>query len=295
MNNPSDFAQLKRLSIFATVVDKGSFAQAGRALNLSRPAVSEQIALLEQQLGTRLLHRSTRKLSLTLDGEHLYPHAVRINTAFTGATQALQHEQLRGRVRITATVDFAIQWLAPKLQNFKQRYPDIDVDIISADTPLDLIDEQIDLALRIGIPNDAHFIARPLFKDSLRIYAHPNYLDAHGTPATPSEAEQKHWVLLTQIHANHRINLWQGEQQTTLHPDRVWHCNSPAVLMAQIEAGLGLGMAFPLMMNTIIERAQAIAVLPNWRSEEFTFSLVYSSRRHMSARVQALRDFLLGE
>lgn len=288
-----DFQQLKRLSIYATVVEQGSFAGAAKLLGMSRPAVSEQVALLEKQLNVRLLHRTTRKLSLTLDGENLYPHAANINAAYMQAADALDSSELSGRVRLTTTVDFAIEWLTPKLAAFQALYPDIYIDVISGDDKTDLVADQIDLAIRIGVTTDDSLIARPLFKEKLQVYASPSYLKEYGEPNTLVEAEAHRWVLLPQLFSDDNVTLWRDNQQAQITPTQFWRSSSPAVMMAQVQAGLGLGIAFPFIVEKLVKQGRLIKVLPDWHSVEMTFSLLYASRRQMPQRVQVLRDFLL--
>lgn len=260
---------------------------------MSRPAVSEQISLLEQKLGVRLLHRTTRKLSLTNDGDLIYPHAAEINQRYLTIKDLLSQNELKGVIRVTTTVDFAVEWLSPRLPLFKEKYPEIDFEFLTSDDRLDLIKDQIDFGVRIGIPSDDQLIARPLFKQRMGIFASPEYLNKAGIPKNIEDSQLHSWILLAQMQRKPYVRLWNKDQQCSLDPETSWLSNSPAASIAQMKAGLGLGMAFPMLIEQAILDKQLINVLPEWQSEEMTFALVYASRKNMSARAQAFRDFVL--
>ncbi len=164
----TDLLQLKRLAIFATVVEQGSFAKAAELLQMSRSSVSEQVALLEEALKVRLLQRTTRQLTLTTDGQAVYPQAAQLNQALRQVNELVTQEQPQGRIRITTTADLALDWLNPKLQAFRALYPQIYVDLVLTDHELDLIAGQLDLALRIGYLKDDSLVVRPLFNTHVR-------------------------------------------------------------------------------------------------------------------------------
>lgn len=288
-----NFPQLKRFCIFATVVEQGSFASAAKLLGMSRPAVSDQVALLEKHLEMRLLQRSTRKLSLTLDGEKLYPYAANINNVYFKAVEALESSSLEGRVRITTTVDFATQWLTPKLIKFADLYPDICIDLLTDDGKSDLISDQIDLAIRIGTNIDDGLIARPLFKEKLKIYAAPTYLAKHPKIVRIQQTSQHRWIVMPVLYPNSQVELWKESQSVFIKPRQVWKCISPTVMVNQIQSGLGIGMAFPTLVEPLVSQNKLKEVLPSWHGEEMTFSLVYTSRRHTPKRVEVLKEFLL--
>ena len=193
------YQQLKLLAIFATVVEQKSFAAAARTLSSSRSRVSEQVAKLEQLLQVRLLQRTTRKLSLTNEGEQVYKHALRLDSVLKDVEIAVNSKTPSGRVTLTVNHDIAHKFILPKLSLFKQSYPQIDLDLMLEDQAQDLVMEHIDLAIRIGTPKDSSLIARTLFTDSFALFASPEFLEQHYIPETLQELENLPWLVLHQI------------------------------------------------------------------------------------------------
>jgi len=300
MNNGNqtnqDFDQLKRLAIFAKVVELGSFAAAAKALKSNRSGVSEQVALLEKHLGTRLLHRTTRKLSLTTDGDSILPEANQIAQALHFVHEKLLSNEMSGLIRLTTTHDFAIHWLSPKIHAFNKQHPDVTFDLVLSDSTVDLVEQQIDLALRIGSPpNDSSLIARPLFRERLQIFGSPSFLsDCQHTDSLQAMTAMP-WVLLKQLMNSKGMPLVSSSDNTSfdLKPSCAHRVDSPVVLIEQIKMGLGAGLLFPSIIKRDIDKGELVQILPEWGSEELLFYILYSTRRQMPLRVKTFLDFLL--
>ncbi|MFZ1343957.1 LysR family transcriptional regulator [Thiothrix eikelboomii] len=292
MNTP-DLLQLKRLAIFATVVEQGSFAKAAQLLQMSRSSVSEQVALLEQALHVRLLQRTTRQLTLTLEGKQVYPQAAQINGAMRSVKELVNQEQARGRVRITTTTDLALEWLNPKLQQFRTLYPEIYFDLVLVDHELDLVAEQIDLAIRIGYLRDESLVVRPLFQDKTQIIVGATYQSALSTPLTVETLQQQSWILLKQLHPYNQVTLQSQGQLLSFVPESFHSCDSPLVMRDMIQRGWGVGLHLPTTIQIELTQGTLELVLPEWYGDEMNFCIAYPSRRQLPLRVRHLLDYLL--
>lgn len=167
---------LKRLAFFAEVVRNGSFAGAARSLSLPRSSVSEHIRLLESSLGVRLLQRTTRKLSLTPEGHEVYARARSIQELVTEFSQLTSTQRASGAITVSATQDIADVWLMPKLEEFNQAYPDIQVNLMADDYISDLVEQRIDVAIRVTVKGrESNLIGRTLGQESLRLYSSSAY------------------------------------------------------------------------------------------------------------------------
>lgn len=289
----NDLTQLKRLVIFAHVVEYGSFARCAGFLKMNRSGVSEQVAQLEKYLGVRLLHRTTRKLTLTTEGERVYRYAKRMKGDYLALIDDLNAERIAGRIRLSAAHKFAIQWLNPHLKRFTDQYPAVEIDVITADKPLDLVENNIDLAIRIGQLRDSSMVARPLFKEPLVLLATPELIQKHGKPQSVESLVNYPWILLSRLSPDNTITLFKDEKIKTIAPKKYHLCNSPLVGISQIACGMGIGLVLPGRVEDELQSGQLVRILPDWQSYELTYSIVYSSRKQMPKRVRLLLDFLL--
>ena len=191
--------RLKAMAVFAAVVKTGSFNKAAALLQISRPAVSEQIRKLEDLLKVRVLQRSTRRLNVTPEGEKVLPLAQSVLDSLMMTEKVLLQDQLRGKIRLTATYDIAHNWLLPRITTFRQQYPHIEFDFLISDEKVDLIKNQIDLAIRVSSMDELGFVARKLFEDKLEVYASPNYLNRCAKPVTTESLIEHKWVVINQL------------------------------------------------------------------------------------------------
>lgn len=288
-----DFTHLRLLAVFATVVETGSFAAAARHLNGGRSQVSEQISRLEDVLGTRLLQRSTRQLKLTTEGLDVYEKARHLSTILNEVESTLTAAEPQGTVAITMNYDIAEKFVLPLLDDFQKQYPLINIDLILDDEKRDLIAQQIDLGIRVGLPNDNSLIGRILHEESLAIFASPAYLAAHGTPKTIREIEKHRWILLTHLSNDNVFRARSKGKTIELYPESYHRCNSPLMMQSMVISGLGIGALAPSLVREELKKAQLIRLMPSIKTEKLIFSLVYPSRRQVPQRTQILIDFLL--
>lgn len=282
---------LKRLLIFVQVVSTGSFTDAAKRLKLPRSSVSEQISALEKSLGMRLLQRTTRKLSLTHEGKQVFDHAQSIQGMVNQIDTLGDSSEAFGVVKITITTDLAELWLIPLLIAFNKKHPDIYVQLIVNDFSLDLVAEEIDLALRVAPKdNNLSLVGRTLKEEPLCLYASTAYLEKYGMPQEENLL-QHHWITLQQVSPNGEL-LLQANQPHKIKLAHYHETNSPQLLRVMVEQGIGIGLMLPSIVKNQIKQGFVQRVLPHYCSPTFQISLVYPSRQ-LPLRTRLLADYLV--
>ena len=290
-----NYSHLKLLAIFSTVVETGSFASAARKLNSSRSRISEQVALLEKDLGVRLLQRSTRQLTITTEGQQVYEQARQLPNILQGIEAIATPEAPSGRVAITMNHDIAHKYVLPVLSQFQALYPQVQLDLILDDSRVDLIAEQIDLAIRIGIPKDDSLIARIMHEERFILCASPHYLDSVGTPKNKTDLEKLRWITLWQGNKEQRDVQYLQKQGKSyeIKLNNFYRCNSPHMVQQMTLQGLGISALLPSTVQDALDKGDLKHVMPSISSEAMVFSLVYPSRRQVPQRTRVLIDYLL--
>lgn len=283
--------------IYARVVECESFTQAAKALGLPRSSVSAAVAALEQRIGTRLLQRTTRRVSATPDGTAFYEHCARL-VADVEETEALfRHSAASpaGRLRIDVPGRIGRLIIAPALPDFLARYPEIDIELSVTDRASNLIEDGIDCVLRVGPLSDSGLIARSVGELPLINVASPGYLDAHGTPAHPGELDG-HKAVNYASPTTGRIEPWEWLEDDALHgralPGRVT-VNSAEAYIACCLAGLGLIQIPAYDVAEHLAAGELVEVMPRHRAQPMPMTLLYPHRRHLSRRLQVFADWLV--
>jgi len=285
--------------IFAKVVEHGSFISAARALRLPKTTVSRKIQDLETRLGAQLLHRTTRKLGLTEAGNVYFEHSQRIARELDEAESAVGQLQggPRGWLRITAPYSFAISRLTPLFGEFQARYPEVRVEMVLTNEPLDLIGKEIDLALRVGQPTDTSLVARRLAVFRSQVYASPEYLARHGEPVHPGDLQHHRTLGLNkfgQQNGNgYSWNLNDGNTATDFRIDPVLVANDPAALHPALLTGEGLMLTADVMVKAYAERGYIQRVLAGWTGRTAELNAVFPRGQGKSPKVRAFVDFLV--
>ena len=283
-----------KLRVFHAVADAGSFTHAGDTLNLSQSAVSRQVSALEQSLGTPLFHRHARGLILTEQGETLYEtaHNVFAQLAKVQTQLAENKERPQGALKVSSTVAFGSVFLASRMKEFVNRYPDIDVSLVLADTEVDLSMREADVAIRMTTPTQPDLVQRHLMKLRYRVYAAPEYLQQHGMPKSPKDLDKHQIVVYGEDARPPAANLnWlldEGAKGTRRDP--VLRVNSIYGILRAVQSGLGIG-ALPDYMGR--ELGSLVEILPELRGPELDMFFVYPEELRDSARIVAFRDFIL--
>ncbi|MBN9454616.1 MAG: LysR family transcriptional regulator [Bosea sp.] len=283
--------------IFARVVECESFTQAAKALGLPRSSVSAAVAALEQRIGTRLLQRTTRRVSATQDGSAFYEHCARL-VADVEETEALFRHSTSspvGRLRIDVPGRIGRLIIAPALPDFLARYPEIDIDLSVTDRASNLIEDGIDCVLRVGPLNDSGLIARSVGELPLINVASPGYLASHGTPTDPDELDG-HRAVNYASPTTGRIEPWEWLEGGALHtralPGRVT-VNSAEAYIACCLSGLGLIQIPAYDVAEHLAAGELVEVMPRHRAAPMPMTLLYPHRRHLSRRLQVFADWLV--
>ena len=282
------------MKTFAAVVDGGSFVQAADALDMSKPAVSRHVAELEQRLGVRLLHRTTRKLSLTEEGRQFYGRCKTVLADVEVAEEEITAKSIavKGLIKVNVPVSFGLWELAPLWPDFMGKYPEIDLDITFADRIVDLVEEGYDLAVRIARLPNSSLVSKKLASTRLVLCASPAYLKKHGRPRHPSEL-MDHTVLSYSLLSTG--DQWhfegpQGSVSVTVKPRM--RTNSGDTCVAAARKGKGVVLQPSFMVNADLQSGALVELMPDYHSIEFGIYAVYPTRQHVSPKVRALIDFL---
>jgi LysR family transcriptional regulator, regulator for bpeEF and oprC len=283
------------MRIFTRVVELGSFARAAEMLAMSRARVSEVIAALERALGGRLLHRTTRRVSLTDDGRAYYERCIRIlgDVAEAEELVAGPGAALRGRLRVDMPVGLARHFVVPRLPSFFARHPELALDIRLENRVIDLVEEGIDCAITYGLPVDTSLVARQVGTTHLVTCAAPGYLAARAAPRTPDELKDHNCIAFLAL-ATGRPAEWLFERngtQTRRVPAGNLAFNSMEACVEAAGAALGITQVLSSLAHDAIISRRLAPVLLAWAVAGPPLYVVYPPNRRLSARIRAFADF----
>ncbi|UGQ44889.1 LysR family transcriptional regulator [Massilia endophytica] len=289
---------LKEMAIFAAVVQHGGFSAAARQLGLTTSAVSRHVTRLEAYMGGRLLQRTTRSLSLTELGTEVHAGCVRLlNTAreihaFAGSYRA----QPSGLIKVSAPIVFGQVWLAPKLPGFLARHPEVDIRLTLVDRKVDLIEEGMDVAIRISNELAPGLAARPLCGMRYVLVATPAYLQRHAPPGEPAQLADHSCIYLGYSDFGEHWPLQRGSEQVTVKVRSRMTINNSAAILAAVEADGGIGLMPDFTAKAALETGRVVQVLPDWSLREpyaGAVHAVYVPGRHVALKIRAFIDYLL--
>lgn len=290
--------RLQALETFVRVVDTGSFSTAARIQNMTQPTVSKLIAQLEAWLGVRLLLRSTRGLTPTEAGLSFYPRAKRAIEEADEAVLAARGAAagLTGRVRVSAAVCFARLHIVPKLPVFLAANPDVEVDLLLDDRNIDLVEEGVDVALRMGPLTDPAMSARKIAERRRLVLATPDYFDRHGRPRTPAELVGREAVIYTRDvplgGAPGSFTFRQGTSEMSISLSGRVQVSATEGLRAAVFAGVGLTVGTEFAFAPELETGEVEAVLEDWTLPPVPLSAVYPTGRMASGKARAFVAFV---
>lgn len=283
------------LAIFVRVVELGSLSAAGRDMRLSAAVVSNRIARLEKNVGTRLLNRTTRHVSLTEDGSRYYEHCVVILNELEqaeGALDAITAEP-RGPIKVTMPSVFGRLHVAPHVPRFLEKHPQMQVRLHLTDSLVDLIQERIDLAIRIAELTDSTAIVRKLANNRRLIVAAPDYLKRHGTPQVPEDLLDHNCLLLRFPGSKqYRWTLQGPDGPITLRVSGNMDCNSGEALRDWCLAGHGLALKSLWEIVDDLNEGRLVPVLTGYSPPNHAIYALYPHSQHAPPRVRVFIDFL---
>ena len=287
--------RLQAITAFVRVVEAGSFVGAAERLGVSVSAVSRQVALLETHLAARLIHRTTRRLSLTESGRAFYERSLQLLADLEEAEASAGASTIapRGTLRLTAPVTFGERYLAPAIAAFIARYPEMRFDIDLSDRASDLVDEGFDAAVRIGAIGSQNLIGRRIGQSQMVCCAAPRYLERRGEPKRPGDLAA-HDCLSYEYAMQRHVWVFRDRDGSIL-PIRVAgaaHANSGHLLSALAVDGAGIAYEPDFIVGPEIRAGRLRPILTTFRPPPSTIQVVYPSRRHLSAKVRAFADFL---
>ena len=280
--------------VFITIVDRGSMIAAAETLEMSRAMVTRYLAQMEQWAGARLLHRTTRKLSLTDAGERTLERC-RQMLALAGEIDLVEGEQsdeLRGLLRITCSQSLGQTALVGAVAQYLKHHPQVAVDLQMNNRTVNLVEERIDLALRITNELDPNLIARPLSSCASVVCASPAYLAAHGTPRHPQDLALHNCLTYSYFGKS----LWHFDLQGVKSAVAVsgnLSANESVVLMAGTVQGAGISMQPYYSAAPLLASGELIELMPDYRPQSMGIYGIYTSRRQMPATLRTMLDFLV--
>jgi DNA-binding transcriptional LysR family regulator len=288
--------RLRALEVFVEVVRKDGFARAAESLDTSPANVTRYISDLEAHLQTRLLNRSSRKMSLTSSGVALFERAKSIldDVAEAEAIVSSATMQPQGVLRINAPLSFGVLHLAPLWAKFMQQYPDVQLDVALIDRVVDIVEEGYDMAIRISRSGSSAHVARKLASSQNFLCASPAYLRQYGVPATPAELQQHRCIGYSYAATADEWQLLDGAGKALpVKVNCIMHTNNGDTARAAALGGLGVIWQPSFLIGADLRAGALVRVLPDYHMPDIDVLAVYPSRRHLSAKVRVMIDFLV--
>jgi DNA-binding transcriptional LysR family regulator len=286
---------LKSMRVFATVAASGSFAAAATRLDISRAMASKHVLYLEERLGTRLLQRTTRKLGLTDSGTAYYERCVKIleeiDEAESGAVKLSVTP--RGVLRLTMPVSFSVRHVGPLMTRYLEKFPEVQIDATVSDRRIDLIDEGLDLAIRVGLSLEPGLIARRLASDRVVICGAPAYLERYGRPTKPEDLAAHNCVLYSYSAAGSEWKMTGPDGEHTVKVTGNMRANNGDLLNQVVLSGGGLMCQPEFLVGEDIRAGRLEEVLKEYACEPLGIYAVFPSRKHLSAKTRTFVDFLV--
>ena len=283
------------MAVFAKVVESSSFAAAARHFDISPAMVSKHIRILEKRLGVRLLNRTTRHVSATEVGQNYYERCLRILSEVEEAERAARDLQAapRGLLRVTTSLAFGTHQLAPAIADYLVAYPDVSVDLILQHNYVDLVEERIDLAIRLGQLSDSSLVTKKLYAVEMVLCASPGYLAANGTPLKPRDLGKHNCLIYT--YAARRAWTFTDRKNGKADVIRISGrllANSGDALLAFALKDTGIVLAPDYLVADQLGAGRLIRLLPEYKTQELPVYAVYPHGQYLSAKTRTFIDLL---
>ena len=283
------------IQAFITVVDAGSFTAAAERLGSAKSAVSRRVSALEERLGVQLLHRTTRVLNLTETGRSFYNHGTRILADLEEAEAAVQqeHGELRGTLRFALPLSFGVRHMCGPIATFSKQHPKVKFDLDLNDRRVDLIEDNFDLALRIGRLTDSSLIARRLFDVRAVVCASPHYLNVHGVPQTPEDLQDHQCLVYSNLSDPDKLKYEDRDGKKGTVKITPHMLASSGDFLSNVAAhGMGVVIQPTFIASAAIRSGNLKPILTDYTWPISPAYAVYPPTRHLSYRVRAFIDFL---
>lgn len=285
------------MQMFVRVVETGSFSAVAKELSSTQPTISKNIAELESWLGAKLLNRSTRSLRLTETGADYYERCLAILQDVEEAEQMVGHLQTqpRGTVRVSTVVAFGHLHLIPRLAQFYERYPDIRVDVRLNDRVVDLVEEGVDVAIRMGTLADSSLIAKRLCSSPYVTVASPGYLKHNGIPKHPRDLKDHNYLVYSD--AGNRAEAQFKDQDEPFYVKVAGNfvTNNTEGLRQALLSGIGISRTPRWLVGDAIESGELVPVLQDFQPDAMSIHAVYPPGRHLPSKVRSFIDYIADE
>ena len=293
---PSFMDRWTEIELFVQVAETGSLSRAAEALDLSNAAASRHLAALEGRLGARLVERNTRRLYLTDTGREFFSRARTIVADLRDAESAVNATALNptGTLRITASLSFSMHHVAPLLREYTSRYPNVQVHLEAVNRYMDIIDNNIDVAIRTRESEpDSNITIRRVAETRRLVAASPGYLAKHGTPKTLEDLQRHKLLLYTYANNPNELRFAKGGVQSVVTVRGLLESNDGQILRAAALDGLGILVQPTYILYDDIVAGRLVPVLDDWDLPRLNINLAYPSRKHLSAKVRTFIDFMV--
>ncbi|WP_191576697.1 LysR family transcriptional regulator [Achromobacter insolitus] len=285
---------LSAIAAFVQAAETRSYSEAARHLGVSASAVGKSVCRLETRLGVRLLHRSTRSITLTAEGAVFLERCRRILCELESAELELSETRQAPQGRLRISLPLVGMLVMPALTAFMHRYPAIELDVDFSDRLVDVINEGFDIVMRTGEPTDSRLVSRPVGTYRLLLVAAPGYLASRGTPHSPADL-QHHACLQHRFPSTGKLEPWPlkrdaGMPEWTLPVSMV--CNTSAALLDVAVAGLGIACLPDFLVRPALQRGELVSVLDAHVEHQGTFRLLWASSKHLAPKLRVFIDFM---
>lgn len=286
--------RFQEMRTFAAVVDAGSFVGAADALQLSKPAVSRHVGELETRLGVRLLQRTTRRLSLTSEGEVFHARCKELLAQVDEAEAEVSSRsgEATGLLKLSVPVSFGERHLAPLWPVFMARHPRVALDVSLSDRTVDLVEEGFDVAVRIARLQSSSLVGRRIATSRLHLCASPAYLERHGTPQHPAELAQHSVLAYTLLSTGDHWTFTGPEGEVSVHVTPRFRSNSGETCRSGALAHQGIILQPDFLVGPDLAAGTLLELMPHYRSLAFGIYALYPTRKHVAPKVRLLIDFL---
>ncbi|MEJ6066235.1 LysR family transcriptional regulator [Psychrobacter sp. 16-Bac2893] len=288
--------RIDAMRAFVAVVTEGSFSNAANTLQLSPQLVSKYVSKLEEQLNSRLLNRTTRKVSLTEAGSHYFGHAQQILLSIDDMESKLGglQQNPKGVLRISAPVSFALKHMAKLITDFQIHYPLVKVDLQLTDRKVDIVEEGFDVALRIGQLKSSSLIAKKVAPIRVVLCAAPEYLKKYGTPTQPEDLERHRYLHYSYMNMDGKDDIYQLLKAKYLKQGSELRSNNGDVLVDAAIAGAGIVLQPTFIISEALSSGKLVVVLPKLEPEALGLYAVYAHRKLLPHKVRCFIDFVEG-
>jgi LysR family transcriptional regulator for bpeEF and oprC len=289
--------KITAMKAFVRVVEAGTFTKAADSQGVPKAQVSRLVQSLEDELQTQLLNRTTRRVTVTLDGAAYYERAVRLLDQLEEIESNLSRAKTapRGRLRVDMSSSIASHVVIPALHDFYARYPDIRIEIGVSDKRVDLIGENVDCVIRAGELTDPSLVARRVGTVSRFVCASPAYLERHGVPTHPSDLEDPgHRIISYFAFQSERLTytLRRGDECYEVDAPSILAVNDTSAMLAAGLAGLGIARTAPFLAAQHLAAGTLRVILPEWDAGAWPMHIVHAPNRHVSVKQQAFADWI---